>query len=127
MFGARFVALFHWASLVLLALPPCRGVGLNDSVSYAFITEVTDSRRLGRALLGILLFSYRNSAGAESGELNTIQTNVFPAYSQAYHRRVEEEAKHNTTRRQHPRGLNNNTSYLKIEPQQPLSGSQRSI
>lgn len=91
-FGARFVALFDWNSLVLLVLPPCRGVGLNDRVSYGFVTEVTDNRKFRRALLGFLLFSYRNSIGGPPGDWERIQPDVFPAYAQAYHRRVAEEA-----------------------------------
>ncbi|KAI7785730.1 hypothetical protein LA080_006296 [Diaporthe eres] len=103
-FGARFVALFDWNALVLLVLPPCRGVGLNDRVSYAYVTEVTDNRKFRRALLGFLLFSYQNSIGGQSGNLERIQPDVFPAYAQAYHRRVAEDAKHNRPRRQGPRG-----------------------
>lgn len=125
-FGARFVALFDWNALVLLVLPPCRGVGLNDRVSYAYITEVTDNRKFRRALLGFLLFSYRNSIGDETGDLRRIQPDVFPAYAQAYRRRLDELEKRNKSRR-HPRTLNNNNSYLGIEPQQSLSGSQRNI
>ncbi|KAG6367083.1 hypothetical protein INS49_001265 [Diaporthe citri] len=93
-YGARFVALFDWNSLVLLVLPPCRGVGLNDRVAYAYITEVTDNRKFRRALLGFLLFSYRNSIGGQSSELWRIQPDVFPAYAEAY-RRAAEDAKRN--------------------------------
>lgn len=116
-YGARFVALFDWNSLVLLVLPPCRGIGLNDRVSYAYITEVTDNRKFRRALLGFLLFSYRNSVGGPHGNLERIQPDVFPAYAQAYHRRVAEDSKQDRIRRQGPRVLGNNTSYLEIEPQ----------
>lgn len=108
-FGARFVALFDWNSLVLLVLPPCRGVGLNDRVSYAYITEVTDNRKFRRALLGFLLFSYRNSIGGPSGALENIQPDVFPAYVQAYHRRAAEMAKRNRPRKQIPQGPGSNT------------------
>lgn len=111
-FGARFVALFDWNSLVLLVLPPCRGVGLNDRVSYAYVTEVTDNRKFRRALLGFLLFSYRNSIGGPSGALENIQPDVFPAYVQAYHRRVVEMAKRNRPRKQVPQGSGSNASYV---------------
>lgn len=126
-FGARFVALFDWNSLVLLVLPPCRGVGLNDRVSYGYITEVTDNRKFRRALLGFLLFSYQNSLGGQSGDLERIQPDVFPAYVQAYRRRVAEDAKHNGPRKQGPRRVGNNTSYLEIDPQESFNRSQYSV
>lgn len=110
-FGARFVALFDWNSLVLLVLPQCRGRGLNDRVSYAYITEVTDNRKFRRALLGFLLFSYRNSIGGDSGALEKIQPDVFSAYAQAYHRRVAEEAQRSRPRRQGPRVLGPNVQH----------------
>jgi hypothetical protein len=102
-FKARFVALFDWNSLVLLVLPPCRGVGLNDRVSYAYITEVTDNRKFRRALLGFLLFSYRHSTSGQSGALEKIQPDVFPAYVQAYRRRVAENEKRNRPVANRPR------------------------
>lgn len=120
-FGARFVALFDWNALVLLVLPQCRGVGLNDKVSYAYITEVTDNRKFRRALLGFLLFAYRNSLGGSSGDPLKIRPDCFPTYVQAYKRRVAEEEKYNKSKKHGPQGLrNNNTSYLEIEPQQSV-------
>ncbi|KAJ0123617.1 hypothetical protein J7T55_012083 [Diaporthe amygdali] len=118
-FGARFVALFDWNALVLLVLPQCRGVGLNDKVSYAYITEVTDNRKFRRALLGFLLFAYRNSLGESSGDPLKVRPDCFPTYVQAYKRRVAEDEKYNKSKKHGPQGLrNNNTSYLEIEPQQ---------
>lgn len=123
-FGARFVALFDWNALVLLVLPPCRGVGLNDRVSYAYITEVTDNRKFRRALLGFLLFAYNHSIGRPAGDLERIRPDVFPAYAQAYHRRRAEDANHNRRGKQGQRGPGTNTSYLEIESQQSWNGSQ---
>ena len=122
-FETRFIALSDWNALVLLVLPPCRGVGLNDSVSYAYVTEVTDNRKFRRALLGFLLFSYRHSTGETSGNLEKIRPDVFPSYAQAYHRRVDENAKSNNSsieRRgknsQHPTALGNRYTNTNISP-----------
>lgn len=120
-FGARFVALFDWNALVLLVLPPCQGVGLNDSVSYAYITEVTDNRKFRRALLGFLLFSYRHSISETSGDLEKVRPDIFSSYVQAYRRRVAEQTKANNSRRQGQRRLEDGAAYY---PHEFQSGSQ---
>lgn len=129
-FGARFVALFDWNALVLLVLPPCGGLGLNDSVSYAYITEVTDNRKFRRALLGFLLFSYRNSIGETFGDLEKIRPDVFSSYAQAYHRRVAENMrpKNTSTGRgtrgnQHPTALGNRYVNTKVPPAKSYQGA----
>lgn len=123
-FGARFVALFDWNVLVLFVLPECRGIGLNDNVNFAYITEVTDNRKFRRALLGFLLFADRNRVGGQLGDLQKIRPDCLSTYAQAYHRQVAEETKHNKSTKIHgPQVLRiTNTSYLEIEPQQSYGG-----
>lgn len=93
-FNVRFVALFDWNSLVLLVLPQCQGLGLNDRVSYGYITEVTDNRKFRRALLGFLLTSYRHHTRASPGAMERIRPDVFSAYAQDYRRRVADRSRH---------------------------------
>lgn len=122
-FGARFIALFDWNALVLLVLPPCQGVGLNDSVSYGYITEVTDNRKFRRALLGFLLFSYRHSISETSGDLSKVRPDIFSSYFQAYHRRVAEQRRAINSRRQGQQRLEDGAAH----PHESRSGPQHVI